>query len=194
MKLNLTGLHVINKIKASVTLLIFCLFTLGSSTAVKAAVILNVPPKTVTGTVNDKNGAPLPGVSVKVKGQNIGASTDRNGKFTINVPEENSVIVFSFVGFNTQEVVIANRTVVNVTLTEDISSLNEVVVTGYTTQSRNTITTSVSKLDNRILENVPYQNVATALQGALPGVRVQSTTGQPGASPRVLVRGGDFYQ
>lgn len=190
MKLNLTRSHVVNKIKYSVMLLFFCLLTLTSFTAVKAITTHNVPPKAITGTVNDKNGTPLPGVSVKVKGQNIGTSTDQNGKFTINVPEENNILVFSFIGFNTQEVALANRTVVNVTLSEDVSALNEVVVTGYTTQSRNTITTSVSKLDNRVLENVPYQNVATALQGTLPGVRVQSTTGQPGASPRVLVRGG----
>jgi TonB-linked SusC/RagA family outer membrane protein len=143
----------------------------------------------VKGLVTDEAGMPLVGVSVQVKDKNIGASTDVNGKFSMNVPE-GSVLIISFIGYITQEISMAGKTEISITLKENISKLTEVVVTGYSSQIRNTITTAVSKLDNRILENVPYQNLATALQGTLPGVRVQSTSGQPGAAPRVIVRGG----
>ncbi len=82
----------------------------------------------------------------------------------------------------------------NITLKENLQALDEVVVIGYGTQSRELLTTSVSKVDNKVLENVPYGNLASALQGAVSGVRVQSTSGQPGEAPRIVVRGGTSIQ
>ncbi len=191
MKLFFIQFHEFNK-RCCNTLLIFCLLSSATFAGEPANVTkeLNVPPKTITGTINDQNGIPLPGVSIKVKDKSIGAVTDVNGKFTINVPEGSNVLVISFIGFKTQEISIESRSSVNINLEEDNSKLDEVVIVGYGKQSREFLTTSISKLDTKVLANVAYANAASALQGALSGVRVQSTSGQPGAAPRIIVRGG----
>ena len=98
--------------------------------------------------------------------------------------------MFSFVGMRTQEIEVENQVVINVQMEEDVIGIEEVVAVGYGTQSREILTTSVSKMDNEVLENIPFENVASALQGTVSGVRVQNTSGTPGASPRVIVRGG----
>src|SRR5690606_21540878 len=85
---------------------------------------------------------------------------------------------------------VGNRSTLMVTMATDVAVLKEVLVVGYGSQSREVLTTSISKLDTKVLENVPYANAASALQGTVSGVRVQSTSGQPGAAPRVIVRGG----
>ncbi len=150
-----------------------------------------VPPaRTVTGRVLDEKGDGLPGVSVLVKGTQLGTITNAEGVFHIEVADEKAVLVFSFVGYVSMEVVAGNTSTLTISLEADNKALKEVVVVGYGTQSRETITTSISKLDARVLENVPYANAASALQGTIAGVRVQTTTGQPGAAPRVIVRGG----
>lgn len=150
----------------------------------------NAPPQTITGGVTDENGQPLPGVTVAIKGTSLGTSTGADGNYTITAPDESSVLVFSYVGYKSREVSVAQGNVINVTLEEDVANLNEVLVVGYGSQSRETVTTAVTKLDPKVLENVPYANAASAMQGTLPGVRVQSTSGQPGAAPRIVVRGG----
>lgn len=134
------------------------------------------------------DGTPLPGVNIVVKGTSRGTTTDIDGKYRMDV-SENETLVFSFVGFEAQEVVVGNQSQINITLNEG-KHLDEVVVIGYGTQSRETMTTSISKLDSKVLENVPLSNAASALQGTVSGVRVQTVTGQPGASPRVIIRGG----
>jgi len=149
-----------------------------------------VAPVSISGKVTDADNSALPGVSVKLKGTSVGVSTDANGNYAINLPDDAGILVFSFMGFKSQEIAISGRTSINVILEEDIATLNEVVITGYSSQSRETVTTSISKLDNKILDNIPFQNIATAMQGTLSGVRVQTTSGQPGAAPRVIIRGG----
>ncbi len=145
----------------------------------------------ITGTVTSSEGERLPGVTVRVKGQATSAtSTDREGDYRISVPSESQILLFTSIGFQEQEIPIGGRSVILVVLEPGSTLLSDVVVVGYGEQSRQTITTSISKLDKRVLENVPYSNAASALQGTLPGVRVQSTTGQPGVAPRVIVRGG----
>jgi TonB-linked SusC/RagA family outer membrane protein len=145
---------------------------------------------TITGKVTTSNGDPLPGVSIVLKGTSIGTISDGEGKYSINPRDLKGVLVFSFTGFKNQEVVFSGKTIINITMEEDLGSLQGVVVIGFGTQSRNLVTTSISKLDTKVLENVPFANAALALQGTLPGVRVQSATGQPGAAPIVIVRGG----
>lgn len=145
---------------------------------------------TVRGTVKDPQGGPLPGVSVKLKGTNIGASTGSDGRFSINIPSASGTLVVSFIGYKTQEIPINGRSEVNVTFDEDVARLSEVVVTGYGTQSRELLTTSIAKLDPKTLENIPYSNALSALQGSVSGVRVQSYNGQPGVAPRIILRGG----
>ena len=143
----------------------------------------------ISGKIVDEKNEVLPGVNIQVKGTTTGASTDAQGNYSVNAPVGASLI-FSFIGYQSQEIAAGNSSVINVTLKADIAVLQEVLVVGYGTQSRETVTTSISKLDNKVLENVPYANAASALQGTISGVRVQSTSGQPGAAPRVIVRGG----
>ncbi|GIV62115.1 MAG: SusC/RagA family TonB-linked outer membrane protein [Rhodothermaceae bacterium] len=146
--------------------------------------------RVVTGRVTAQDtGEPLPGVNVVVKGTSIGTATDLDGRYSLKVPE-GATLVFSAIGFKTEEVVLGDRSVLDVALTVSISNLDEVVVIGYGEQSRATLTTSISKLDTLALQYIPYANPASALQGTIPGLRVQTTTGQPGAAPRVILRGG----
>lgn len=144
----------------------------------------------VRGVVRDDKGDGLPGVSIVLKGTNQGTVTDENGAFVLNLSEKDAVLIFSFVGYVSKEITLGSQTSLDVVLLTDTKALEEVVVVGYGTQSRETITTSISKLDTQVLENIPYANAASALQGALSGVQVQSTSGQPGAAPRIIVRGG----
>ena len=145
---------------------------------------------TINGTITDTKGNIIAGVTVNQKGSTISTITDNNGKFAIKVSNRNGSLVFSHTGFNPQEISMKNRNVIDIILEESISKLDEVVVTGYSSQSRKTITAAISKLDPRVLENVPYQNVLNAMKGSIAGVRVQTISGQPGAAPRVIVRGG----
>src|SRR5260221_14713788 len=108
-------------------------------------------PKTaeisVRGKVTDESNQPLPGVSILVKGTNNGTTSDTNGDYSLTVADQNSVLVFSFIGYATQEVSIDNRTSINITLKEELISLSEVVVTGYGTQSKRDITGAVATID-----------------------------------------------
>lgn len=144
----------------------------------------------VTGSIKDSNGETLPGVSVMAKGTSVGVTSNSSGNYSITVPKESSILIFSFLGMRTQEVELSGRNVVNVILTDNVESLKEVVVVGYGTQTRDVVTTSVSKLDNRVLENVTYANPAAALQGNIAGLRVQVGSGQPGQRPVIVLRGG----
>jgi len=144
----------------------------------------------IHGVVKDSKGELLEGVSVKLRNSSAGTSTDVQGRYSINVPNSQGTLVFSSTGFKTLEVAIANRSSVDIILETDVSKLEDVVVVGYGKQSRDKITTSVSKLDTKVLENIPYANATSALQGSIAGLRVQSLSGQPGEAPRVILRGG----
>ena len=103
-------------------------------------------------------------------------------------------LVFSYLGFKTSEIVVEEQlSNLNVILKEDLSSLDEVVVTGYSTQLRSNMATAVSKLDTKVLESAPRSNAATALQGTIAGLRVTQNTGQPGATPSISLRGGSDF-
>jgi TonB-linked SusC/RagA family outer membrane protein len=144
----------------------------------------------VTGQVTSAaDGSALPGVSIVVKGTTEGTTTDSDGRYSLDVSPD-ATLVFSFVGFESQEVSVAGRSVINISLIESSQSLEEVVVIGYGSQSRETLTSSVSKMDAKVLENEVFGNVATALQGTVSGVRVQQFSGQPGTAPRIVMRGG----
>lgn len=149
--------------------------------------------KTITGTVvSAGDGLPLLGATIVVKGTSTGATTDFDGNYTIK-SNTGDILVFSFVGYTTSEVTVANETVINMSLREDIALLDEIVITGYGKQTRATLTTSVSKLDTRILETSTRSNAATALQGTIAGLRVTNTTGQPGSTPQIVLRGGTNF-
>lgn len=143
---------------------------------------------TVTGTVTDTNGQPIPGVTVSVSETTIGTATDIEGKYTLSIPE-GSTLVFSFIGFETQRITVGDQSIINITLGEDLTSLNEVVVVGYGVQKRSDITGSVASLPKERLEMVPNINIAQAIQGAIPGVMVQNTSAGAEPSQEIMVRG-----
>jgi len=145
---------------------------------------------TITGKVSDKLGQALPGVNVRLKGSKTGTQTDSFGSYSIRVPDNTGVLVFSFLGFISQEVTIGNQTIINVTLTEDPKSLSEVVVVGYGTQSRKTVTASISKVEGQNISRQPVGTPGEALAGLAAGVQVQSDQGaKPGAPPTIRIRG-----
>lgn len=141
----------------------------------------------VTGTVTDADGIPLPGASVVEKGTTNGTQTDFDGNFSIDV-EADATLIISYVGFATQEIAVDGNSVINVSLLEDATALNEVVVTGYVTQTRGDITGSVASVDVSEATKAPIVNAAEALQGRVSGVTVISN-GEVGGNPKITIRG-----
>ena len=148
--------------------------------------------QTVTGTVTDAGGAALPGVTVKLRGSTLGATTDINGKYSLSIPDGTGVLEFSFIGFVTQSVPVNNRTVINVQLAEESKALNEVVVVGYGTQKRKDLTGAVSVVDVKNLNKTASSSINTQLQGQASGVTVIGS-GQPGEEPQVRIRGFNTF-
>lgn len=141
----------------------------------------------VTGTVKDATGSPLPGVNVQLVGTLTGTTTDFDGKYEISLDRE--FIRFSYVGFIEQIVNPAGKSVIDITLEEDIEVLNEVVVVGYGTQKKKDITTAVAVVDEKSLKDRPLISAAEGLQGKAAGVQVVQPSGKPGAALAVRVRG-----
>jgi len=161
---------------------IFCLFAL-QSFAQNAVLISGV-------VKSGKGNETIPGVSVKLKGTNLVAVTNTDGRYSIAVTGGTGTLVFTFIGSKTVEEVINGRTVINTVLQDDVAGLNEVVVIGYGTQSRATVTNSISKVGNAEFDNAASANPLTALQGKVAGLSLQVSSGQPGASPQIFIRGG----
>lgn len=135
----------------------------------------------VSGQVTDNTGAPLPGVSVQLKGTANGVSTDSEGRYRLeNVPED-AVLVFTFIGFKTQEVTASGREVINVRLEPDVAALDEVVVVGYGTQKLATVTGSITKVSGEELRSAPAINLSNTLAGRLPGLVAVTRSGEPGS-------------
>ena len=145
--------------------------------------------KKVTGQVTNEKGEALPGVNIVAKGTNFSAQTDFDGKFTIDVPDNVTTLIVSYIGLQEQEVTIGTSPL-NIVLKEIGQQMNEVIVVGYGSQNRRTLSTAVSKLDKKVLENVPYSNVTQSLQGNVTGLVVKTASGQPGKASNILVRGG----
>ncbi|WP_055562784.1 SusC/RagA family TonB-linked outer membrane protein [Hymenobacter sp. AT01-02] len=144
---------------------------------------------TVAGRVTDSKGAGLPGVTVVVKGTTQGTSTNSDGSFSLQAPE-NSVLVFSFVGYSRREVPVTGATSqLSVTLTDDTQALQEVVVVGYGTQQRANVTGAINTVGGATLENRPVTTVAQALQGSSPNLTIQQSSAEPGAGLNINIRG-----
>ncbi len=148
----------------------------------------------LTGRVLDENGEGLPGVSILVKGTQSGTTTDVNGNYSINIINNNSVLVYSFVGYTSQEVTVGNRTNLDVNLAVDNKSLEEIVVVGYGTQKKVNVIGSISQISSKNIENRPVTQASQAITGQMPGVTVIQRSGQPGeSSGQIRVRGvGSF--
>ena len=136
---------------------------------------------TITGTVTDVSGEPLPGVTVMIKGTTRGISTDLNGAYSLSVQDENAVLVFSSIGFISLEQAVRNQRTINVTLFEDIRQIEEVVVVGYGVQKKVSLTGSVSQVSGEEILSRPSTNVVNSMQGMMPGVTVLRSGGQPGS-------------
>lgn len=146
--------------------------------------------KKVTGTVTgEDDGLSIPSVSISVKGTKTGTQTDVNGRFSLDV-SANDVLVFTYLGYLTQEIKVGTAANFKVVLKSAAANLDEVVVVGYGTQNRRNVTSSIAKLDKEVLANTPRSNVGSALQGTIAGLQVVNRTGQPGAGPAITLRGG----
>ena len=143
----------------------------------------------IRGQITGETGEPIPGASVLVKGTTIGTAADLDGQYTLSVAG-NSILVFSFIGYEAKEVSVGNQTVINVSLQPTLSDLEEVVVVGYGTQRRSDLTGSVSSVKSEQLTAYPAIDAVQALQGRAAGVQIQANNGAPGADLKVRVRGG----
>jgi len=164
------------KSKILKNLLLSCIFLLGSA----------VYAQKVTGTVSEDSGV-LPGVSIQVKGSETGTQTDFDGKYSI-MANSGDVLVFNYLGYKKVERTVGSETVINVSLAPDATSLNEIVVVGYTSQTRGDISGSVASVDMKEAMKAPVVNAADVLQGRVSGVNVVSSNA-PGGAPKITIRG-----
>lgn len=162
-------------------LLVLCMLVFGLATAFAQS--------QVKGTVMDEDGQPLEGVAVLVKGTTIGAFTNGEGEFALEVPTDQTAIIFSYVGKLTLEEMLNGRSNINVTLKEDYLDLDEVVVTAYGSQARRTLTSSIARVDADEIANIPVPNFEQAIQGRVAGVNISSNSGTLGAGINIRVRG-----
>ena len=145
--------------------------------------------RTVSGTVSDAEGNPLIGATVLVQGTSTGTVSDIDGAYSISVPEGGEVLVFSYTGYATLEVALGSSNVMDVVLEESAAQLSEVVVVGYGTQIKSTLTGNIAKVAGEELENLPVPSVEQAMQGRSAGVFVEAVNGKPGGAIRVRIRG-----
>lgn len=144
----------------------------------------------VKGKVTDtERGEGLPGVSILLKGTQKGTTTNPNGEFSIAVPDEKAILVFSFVGYEPQEMLVGNRTQLTVSLKADTKALNEVVVVGYGTQRAKDVTGAVATINQTTIKDLPVASVDQKMIGQVAGVQIQQLSGQPGAGTSVRIRG-----
>jgi TonB-linked SusC/RagA family outer membrane protein len=145
--------------------------------------------KTITGTVNDNENKPLPGVNVVLKGAKVQAVTDANGKYTLQNVDEKATIVFSYIGFITREVAVDKQTTFNVQLEADAKTLNETVVVGYGVQKKANLTGAVDQVRSDALQNRSIPNLTQGLQGVMPNLNIKMLDGKPTQSPVYNIRG-----
>ena len=165
----------------SIKLLLGVLLLVGSGTL--------LAQQAITGTVTDDGGTPLIGASILVEGTTVGTVTDIDGEFTLNLPADATALVVSYTGFTTGSVPLTGASNYEITLSENAATLNEVVVTGYGTQTRRRLTTSIASVSSEDLAGVPVTDFQNALQGRLPGVTISSNSGTLGSQTSIRVRG-----
>lgn len=154
--------------------------------------VLYAQNSTISGQVVDQNDDPIPGATITVKGSNLGTVTDLDGNWTLSAPEAATIVV-SFVGMTTQEIEVGTRSVVDVTLEEDAKKLNEVVVTAFgIEQERKALSYSAQKVENKIVTQAAQPNLSNALQGKVAGLDVRQSSGMPGSSSYMTIRGATF--
>ena len=173
---------------------LYCLLKFGlSSLCIALLVAFSANPAVaqteITGQVLDENDEELPGVNILAKGTSIGTVTDIDGNYRLSVPGNVETLVFSSVGYETEEVTINDRSTINVSLFPNIQSLSEIVVVGYGTQEKKDLTSAISTISSKEVARMPVANWNTALQGVSPGVEIQNNQGRPGAGSTIRIRG-----
>ncbi|HPY66699.1 MAG TPA: TonB-dependent receptor [Bacteroidales bacterium] len=149
-----------------------------------------VDQRRVTGTIRNELGGPMIGATVQVKGTTLGALTDAEGRFSVDVPNESAILVVSFIGYVSQEVAVSGKSTIDLSLDPSVESLEEIVVVGYGTQKRTTMTGSVSVVKGDDVAKVPVSNITNAMAGKLSGVLTRQSSGQPGEdNAEIYVRG-----
>ncbi len=148
---------------------------------------VTISAQTISGSVTDSSG-PLPGASVVVKGTTNGTQTDFDGNYILENVDSSATLIFSYIGFTTQEVLVDGRSSINVTLVEDTAQLDEVVVIGYGTRKKSSLTGAVAKVGGGDIAAIQAARVDDALAGKLPGVLIQNQDGSPGADPKIQIR------
>jgi TonB-linked SusC/RagA family outer membrane protein len=143
----------------------------------------------VSGIITDEKGEPLIGASIVVKGTTSGVISDMDGKYAIPIPGNEAVLIYSYVGFITHDVLVGNKREINVTLSENSQLIDEVVVIGYGTASKKRLTTSVGSLKTESIQEFPITNIGDAFAGQISGITAENGTGAPGASPVIRIRG-----
>lgn len=149
----------------------------------------DIPAQPVTGKITNDKGEPMQGVTIQEKGTTNGTSSNADGSFVINVTNGNAVLIFSSIGFLTQELKVDNRNVINLVLTAENKNMDEVIVVGYGTQKKRSVTGAISSVKATDLENMPVFRVEQSLQGRTSGLTITSASGQPGEGSTVRVRG-----
>lgn len=149
--------------------------------------------KTIRGSVKDEKGAPLPGVSIVVKGMQRGSLSDTEGNFELSIPDGEHAIIFSFVGFLSQEIPVGNQSTIEIVMKDDLKSLQEVVVVGYGTQKKVNLTGSVASVEGEELLKSPATNITNSLVGRLPGLIAVNGNGKPGAGSSISIRGASTF-
>ncbi|MBA4145706.1 MAG: hypothetical protein C0523_08085, partial [Cytophaga sp.] len=146
--------------------------------------------RTVQGTVTSKDdGQPIPGVNVVVQGTTTGTATDVDGKFSLSLPPGQNTLNFSFLGYVTQTITVGEQSVIDIALATDTQTLEEVVVIGYGVQKKSDLTGAVASVRGEDLVKIPSLNPVQGLMGKVAGVQVTNTSGAPGSSPVVRIRG-----
>ncbi|RRA97764.1 SusC/RagA family TonB-linked outer membrane protein [Larkinella rosea] len=149
-----------------------------------------VQERRISGRVSaDENADGLPGVSVALKNSTRGTTTDGSGNYSVTIPNEGGTLVFSFIGYVTQEVPVGSQSTINISLKQSDQTLNEVVVVGYGTQQKRDVTGSIASISTKNIKDQPVPNIVEGLTGRLPGVLIQQNTGAPGNSPSIKIRG-----
>src|SRR5690606_5228806 len=148
-----------------------------------------LPDRSISGIVRDENGEGLPGVNVLIKGSQTGTITNGLGEFELSVPGSESILVFSFVGYETQEVIVGDQSQFSITLNVDTKALEEIVVVGYGTQKKANIAGAVDQIAGKQLEARPIANLMQGLQGISPGLNITYGGGQPGQVANINIRG-----
>ena len=183
------------KIFLCLNMIIFLVLSLTTNLTAAGAIGGNSLPDdpqqvTVRGTVTDAStGEALPGVNVVIQGTVVGAVTDANGNYTLNVPNTAATLRFSFIGYVSQRVALSGQTTLNVALNAEVSQLSEVVVTGYGTSRRQDLTGSIASIKTERLLDKPAFNIGQAIGGKIAGVKVIEANGAPGGNPMIRVRG-----